>query len=307
MGDDCVPSSEMRWIGSHPDPLDAVLYGDGEGDDLLDVAAVVHDLRSAYTRTQPLQRSAELTAFTHAHPTTGPDTAVALAIPPGGEVGEPDVEPLGRKRRSVLTGLGGFVGTLTGKLVLTTAVAAASVGGLHAADVVDVPVLPDTSPHANRSDDIDNSRPDARDAAADGQDTAAENQAAADAYTNAIQTWTDCVAETAAGQGDDETRTTGAFDPSEDCGNRPIPSDFGLTDLPDQAADAAQDNTSSSSTSGPGASPEAPAPDSPGASEDAVPFGSNDPTDRGTDTPTPGTAGGTTPAPSSTVPPGNRP
>ena len=43
----------------------------------------------------------------------------------------------------MLSALSGFVTTLTGKVVLGTAVVATSVGGLHAARVVDVPVLPD--------------------------------------------------------------------------------------------------------------------------------------------------------------------
>ena len=45
----------------------------------------------------------------------------------------------------MLAGVTAFVATTTGKLVLGTAVAAASVGGMHAADVVDVPLLPDTA------------------------------------------------------------------------------------------------------------------------------------------------------------------
>lgn len=43
----------------------------------------------------------------------------------------------------MLAGVSSFVATVTGKVVLGGAVAAASVGGLHAADVVDVPGLPD--------------------------------------------------------------------------------------------------------------------------------------------------------------------
>lgn len=47
------------------------------------------------------------------------------------------------RRNKMLTGLGAFVATTTGKIVLGTTVAAASVGGMHAAEVVDVPLLPD--------------------------------------------------------------------------------------------------------------------------------------------------------------------
>ncbi|HEX6234549.1 MAG TPA: hypothetical protein VFZ63_15590 [Jiangellaceae bacterium] len=47
------------------------------------------------------------------------------------------------RRQRMLETLSAFVATLTGKLVLGTAALAASVGGVHAAGVVDVPGLPD--------------------------------------------------------------------------------------------------------------------------------------------------------------------
>jgi prephenate dehydrogenase len=43
----------------------------------------------------------------------------------------------------MLSALSAFVTSLTGKVVLGTAVVATSVGGLHAGHVVDVPGLPD--------------------------------------------------------------------------------------------------------------------------------------------------------------------
>ena len=46
-------------------------------------------------------------------------------------------------RPKMLTGIGAFVATTTGKIVLGTTVAAASVGGMHAAEIVDVPLLPE--------------------------------------------------------------------------------------------------------------------------------------------------------------------
>ncbi|RZV44079.1 MAG: hypothetical protein EX269_12270 [Acidimicrobiales bacterium] len=51
--------------------------------------------------------------------------------------------PTNSWRPKMLTGLGAFVATTTGKLVLGTAVAAASVGGMHAAEIVDMPLLPE--------------------------------------------------------------------------------------------------------------------------------------------------------------------
>lgn len=278
MDDSCVPESEMRRTGSARDPIDAVLHGDGEGSDLLDVAALVHDLRSAYARAEPLARGPELTAFTEAHLDAGPD--------------------LGRKRNSMLTGLSGFLGTLTGKIVLGTAVTAASVGGLHASDVVDVPALPDTGTPTEQPDRDDGERAGGADASGDAHETADGKASAAAAYTDAVRAWTDCVAEAAAGQGDAETRTTGGFDPSDACGDHPRPADFGLTELPAQAADAADDAVAGT----PGATrPETPAPGG-AAPEITVPTGSEAPGDDSPAPETPAPGGG---APEITIPSGS--
>ncbi|HEX6424634.1 MAG TPA: hypothetical protein VFZ79_14225 [Acidimicrobiales bacterium] len=293
MDDPCVPEADMRRSGSARDPVDAVLRGDGEGRDLLDVAALVHDLRAAYDRAEPLARGPQLTAFTVA--------------------GGPHAERLGRKRHSMLTGLSAFLGTLTGKVVLGTAVTAASVGGLHAADVVDVPVLPDTGPPTEQHDG-DGGRPDT--AGADGaNDTAEGNAAAAAEYTDAVRVWTDCVAD-AAGQGDADTRTTGGFDPRDACGDHPQPADFGLTELPAPAADAAADAVAGT----PGATrPETPAPGG-GAPEITVPSGAEAPAGGAGDSPAPETpapgggapdiaipSGSDAPAGGTTAPAGHRP
>ena len=46
--------------------------------------------------------------------------------------------------RKMLSGITAFMATLTGKVVLGSTVAFASVSGAHAADIIDVPLLPDT-------------------------------------------------------------------------------------------------------------------------------------------------------------------
>jgi hypothetical protein len=280
MDDDCVPEAEMRRSGSARDPIDAVLHGDAEGSDLLDVAALVHDLRSAYDLAEPLARGPELVAFTEAHLDTSPD--------------------LGRNRHSMLTGLSGFLGTLTGKVLLGTAVTAASVGGLHASDVVDVPVLPDTGPPAEQHDRDQGGRSDGTDAAGEKDETAEGKASAAAAYTEAVRTWTDCVADAAAGQGDADTRTTGEFDPRDACGDHPQPADFGLTGLPAPAADAADDAIAGT----PGATrPETPAPGG-GAPEVTIPSGSDAPAGGG-DSPAPETPAPGGGAPEVTIPSGS--
>lgn len=288
----------MRQTDSRPDPVDAVLGGDNEGEDLLDVAVLVHDLQAAYRRPQPLELGAELVAFTGTHLLTDHDVAPSDQ---GVLVGEPDGETHGRKRHPMLTGLSGFVGTLTGKFVLGTAVTAASVGGLHAADVVDVPVLPDTAASADRPEQSDGSQgTDVPDAAVEGQATAEGNRAAADAYSEAVQAWTDCVATAAAANGDNPPEAGDGFDPSADCGDQPNPTDYGLADLPEQAADAAQDAPRSAPD---GATPDTPAPASPAGTATTVPTESGDPTDRGTNTPAPNSPVPDSPAsPDTTVP-----
>jgi hypothetical protein len=60
--------------------------------------------------------------------------------------------PTIRRRKRILTTLSGVLATITGKVVLGTAVAAASVGAAHAAGVVDVPGLPDTTPAVETPD-----------------------------------------------------------------------------------------------------------------------------------------------------------
>lgn len=60
--------------------------------------------------------------------------------------------PVHLRRRRMLTALSSALATLTGKVVLGTAVAAASVGVAHSAGVVDVPGLPDTTPAVESPD-----------------------------------------------------------------------------------------------------------------------------------------------------------
>jgi hypothetical protein len=261
---DAVPSDEMRWPAAKTDPIDAVLDDAVVDDDLLDVAAVVHDIRAAYRPATSLRRSEALAAFTDAHLDADHDPASRKrAARRDGEVlGAVSVarhnERRRRTRTTMLSTLSGFLGTLTGKALLGTAVAAASVGGLHAADVVDLPVLPAHDSHAADSpaDGADeragaaSGTPD-DDARVAGQMTATEKHAAAEAHAEAVREWTDCVADAAAANGD-EAGTDGPFDPRAACGDMPTPGDFGLTDIPVQAADAAR-AAASDAPAGPGA------------------------------------------------------
>lgn len=259
--------------------VEAVLQGEqpaGE-DELGSVAEFVGDLRATYQAGPAPVRSPELTAFMEAPALDAQD------------VMEPTWRTrLGRSKAKMLSGLSGFLATVTGKVVLGGAVAAASVGGLHAGDVVDVPGLPDNDrPAAEESANGENG--DLPDEAVEGQETADEKRTAAEEYTDAVQAWTDCVSENAAAQGDDTTRTTGEFDPRGDCGDRPSPEDFGLTEAPDQADDEGVENSEEGREN---------APDDPGTPGDDGEPGddptSNDPTgnsERSDSTPAPASDG----------------
>jgi hypothetical protein len=318
MTDHDVPSDEMRWGRHHTDPLDAVLGDEPFDEDLTDVAAIVHDLRSAFVTDEPLPRRPALAAFTDAPLDHDDDLLVAagrhVGHPAADAAGRPDrLERLGRKRNKMLSALSGFVATLTGKVVLGTAVTAASVGGLHAADVVDVPVLPDNDRQAvEQQADPGNDQVagDADKADAEGAQLGDDKQAAAEAFTEAIREWTDCVGAEAAAQGDEATRTTEGFDPRAECGDRPESGEFGLTDVPSQASEALEgtpargaapvDPTATIPTEPGAAAPELPVdpgagapelPAAPGGVSDELPSdapggaGTGDPTDGGTNTP----------------------
>ncbi|MDY7104000.1 MAG: hypothetical protein S0880_22680, partial [Actinomycetota bacterium] len=114
------PISESGRGATAADPIDAVLAGE-DGDDLAAIATLVADLRTAYVPDQPLRHSPELAAFTR-----GPSAATAEGATVAG---------IDRRRRLPAAAA---VTAVAGKVLLGGALAAATVGGLHAADVIDV-------------------------------------------------------------------------------------------------------------------------------------------------------------------------
>lgn len=130
---DDVPPDEMLLSRSSSDALDAALRG--EADDPA-VEALVHDLRAAYLPEGPRPRSATLTAF------AGTGDGVPVGTAPAGTPAGPTPASVAPIRRQVAVAAAAFAATLTGKVVLGGAVAAATLGGLHATEVVDVPLLP---------------------------------------------------------------------------------------------------------------------------------------------------------------------
>src|SRR5919106_152600 len=98
---------------------------DRERADLQALASFVTTLRSASGSVPSLVRPELLAIF---------ETVAAHQV------------PRTSRRRRMLEALSAFVATLAGKVVIGTAAVAVSVGGAHAAGVVDVPGLPDRAP-----------------------------------------------------------------------------------------------------------------------------------------------------------------
>lgn len=150
-GDDVSPD-EMRIHRSFDDhTVEAILAGrtpDGR-DDLEPLAALAEGLRTAYRGGPRPQMREQLAGFVEAPLTAKDDLPVTAESDAAAPVLAAQTAALStwrdhtrRKVATMLSSISAFVATVAGKAVLGTAVAAASVGGLHAADVVDVPGLP---------------------------------------------------------------------------------------------------------------------------------------------------------------------
>lgn len=275
----------MPWIRPHRDEIDAVLGDDLLDDDLADVAAIVHDLRSAYLRDEPLPRHPALQAFA-AMPAGGDGDPLAAGerqtswAPNRAESTGAGTTTRARTRTRVVQTATALLATLAGKVALGTAIAAASVGGLHATAVVDVPGLPDRSAEpAEEPSEAPESRggqpdradppvgadhPGGVDGTTGAQETTtgaqAKQEAAEQEFTADMESWTDCADDP------DEPDATERSQVDR-CGEPPRPGDYGLTGPPTDRADE------------PGADEGTPAPGAPGGDP------GNDPGDRAGATP----------------------
>lgn len=340
-GDDVSPD-EMQRFSSSRDPIDAVLNGDSLDKDLLEVAVLVHDVRAAYLSENPLRRRPELVAYTgptaatemHLDASGPPGHAVASAPPASAACpdGPPSVakdsraKSAGRKRAA--SGLLAFAGTLGGKVVAGGVAVAATVGMLHTAGAVHLPIPPGggQSP-AEQPDDGTAGNGDQQGPSGAGgggqpqtgepsgqgqpgeggrqgpeQSTRTAPQDEAHAYTEAVDEWTDCVADAAAARSDADARATGGFDPRETCGEKPEPSDFGLDEAPSATPGSGAGNQGDGST-GEGRRDQTPVPDTvpPGSGDPDPPGQGSDPRGAGSGnanrggTPAQDTPGGTAP------------
>ena len=145
--------------------IEALLAGrtpDGR-EDLSDLAAFVRVVERTYHRV-PVPSAWDLAALTGAGLTEKGDLpvmAVSNANGPAPQVsGLPKLRTATQRiRKKMLTAISALVGTLAGKVGLGVAVAAASVGALHAADVVDVPGAPDNVPFVDAAGPPDSTPP----------------------------------------------------------------------------------------------------------------------------------------------------
>ena len=124
-----------RWSDELADAtVDELLTGRRDADEasLGDLAALVAELRTVETEPAPPVRAELAVLFATGRLPDGPFPVAAA----------PFTEPQSRRRR-MLTALGTFLASVTGKVVLGAAAATASVGAAHAVGVVDLPGLPD--------------------------------------------------------------------------------------------------------------------------------------------------------------------
>jgi hypothetical protein len=250
--DDDVLQGEMGFHRRHRDELEALLGDDvAPGDDLVDVATIVHDIRSVYLHDERLPRGPALAAFTAAPRGEPADPAPAALVGAQGRAPQTALlpsraEPADGSRRSIRA-VGVLTAGLAGKVVLGAALVAASVGGLHAAGAVDVPGLPD---RADERAVVDTREVRADEVADDDTSEAGAVGATADApeaesdFSLAMQAWSECVdaasAAHDAGTTDRDASVDGPpgrFDPEAACGERPAnPATSGQAGPPEEVA-----------------------------------------------------------------------
>jgi len=123
-----VPEDAMNQLTDTD--IEALLSGQPTEGAPSGLTTFVADLRSEYSATHEVAASTALAEFLDVIDLTdAPHQTSSVS---------------GRGVKAV-SALGAFVATTAGKIVLGTAVAAASIGGAHAAELVDVPLLPEVS------------------------------------------------------------------------------------------------------------------------------------------------------------------
>ncbi len=143
-----VEPGEMDTNDFSSEQLDALVTGSVTDPELASTAAFLTGLREFGASVDAPVPTGAVTEFVGVDLVTvnGDLPAMAASNVHGPELqvaGLPmSHEPKGMKK--MLSGITAFTATLTGKIVVGSTVALASVSGAHAADVIDVPLLPDT-------------------------------------------------------------------------------------------------------------------------------------------------------------------
>lgn len=219
MDDRDVAEVEMRWFRPHRDEIDAVVGDDLLDDDLADVAAIVHDLRSAYLRDEPVPRHPALLAFT-ASPLdeNGEPLVTAVSNAHGSApqmAGLPNRDDTTGRNPKMLSTLTALLAPAAAKIALGTALAAASVGGLEAADVVDL-VPDEAETQVTTSDEEREERDVAEQDELQTTDHDADDQTheGDGGFSEEMELWSSCVEEESAAHDG-----TAPFDPFEACGD----------------------------------------------------------------------------------------
>lgn len=140
-------SFEMHEEDLSPEEVEHLVNGVSERPDLAELALLLADVRRLPDRVGTPAVSVALSEFVGVDLTPNPEPIVLTEVddtPVSAAIGSQEAEPV--RRNSMIGQLAAFLGTIGGKVVVGTTVAAASVGGVHASGVVDVPFLPDNEP-----------------------------------------------------------------------------------------------------------------------------------------------------------------
>ena len=146
MSDFNDPSFEMHNDTLSSEEVENLINGTSERPELADVANLFAEVRSFPKMTDTPAPSAALSEFvgvTLTHPPEPimlPDADTPVLSAAGAEVAKPV------RRNTMIGHAAAFMATMSGKVVIGTTVAAASIGGAHATGAVDVPFLPDNKP-----------------------------------------------------------------------------------------------------------------------------------------------------------------
>ena len=138
-------SDEMYNNDLSSSDAEGLVRGDIDSPAHAELIGMMSEMRNLSAGTPTPTPGAALSEFvgvgltTNNIPVETPEAGIDLRLTPTAAA------PVTTRRNSVFAQIAAFAGTVGGKVVLSSAVAAASISGAHATGVVDVPYLPDTA------------------------------------------------------------------------------------------------------------------------------------------------------------------